>query len=443
MAELISMSQKEIKRFCIIKKLLNREFNGSAAAVILKLSTRQIRRLKNKVRRNGAKGLAHGSRGRASNRKISDQIKNKIIKLLQEKYYDFGPSLAAEKLAKNHGINHDPKTIRQIMIGEELWRPRKIRGGKNNKHREWRQRKANYGEMIQYDGSYEHWFEDRGGTGEVCLLAAIDDATGQALKAKFCLSEGVEPTFGFWNEYIIKNGKPYSIYVDKFSTYSMNHQTAKENENALTQFKRAMEKDLRIEVITANSPQAKGRIERLFKTLQDRLIKELRLNNISTAEAANEFLEKIFLPEFNARFAVLPRAKANLHQKLNVKELNQLDSIFSRQAERVVRNDFTVSYKKNWYQLIETQPATICRQDIITVEERADKSIHFRLRGKYLNCRLLPERAKKINLKTSWVIPAGKISGNIPAADHPWRKIFYAQANRTKHESRTFLNPAK
>lgn len=434
------MSQKEIKRYHVIKKLLDREFNGSAAAVILKLSVRHIRRLKNKVRQAGAKGLAHGSRGRASNRKIPDQIRDKIAKLLQEKYYDFGPGLAAEKLAKNHGINHDPKTIRQIMIGEELWRPRRA---KSEKHREWRQRKANYGEMIQYDGSYEHWFEDRSGTGEVCLLAAIDDATGKVLKAKFCSSEGVEPTFGFWKEYIVKNGKPYSIYVDKFSTYSMNHQTAKENEDALTQFKRAMEKDLRIEVITANSPQAKGRVERLFKTLQDRLIKELRLNHISSAEAANEFLEKIFLPEFNGRFAVEPRAKANLHQKLNVKELSRLDSIFSRQAERVVRNDFTISYKKNWYQLTESQPATICKRDIVVVEERLDKSIHLRLRSKYLNYRLLPERAKKINLKTSWVIPAGKISGNIPAADHPWRKIFYAQANRTKHESRTFLNPAK
>ena len=441
MAELISMSQKEIKRYGIIKRLLNREFNGSEAAVILKLSTRHIRRLKNKVRQDGVKGLAHGSRGRAGNRKIPDRTRNKIIKLLHEHYYDFGPGLATEKLVKNHSIDHDPKTIRQIMIGEELWRPRKVRSGKNKEHRQWRQRKANYGEMIQYDGSYEDWFESRGKS--CCLLAAIDDAQGAVPQAKFASSEGIEPAFNFWREYIVKNGKPYSIYVDKFSTYSMNHQMAKESEDALTQFKRAMEKDLQIEVVTANSPQAKGRIERLFKTLQDRLIKELRLNHISTIKAANEFLEKIFLPEFNARFAVEPRAKADLHKKLTVKELNKLDSIFSRQEERTVRNDFTVSYKKNWYQLEKVQPATICKQDIITVEERLDKSIHFRLRGKYLNCRLLPERAKKINLKTSWVIPAGNIRGNIPAADHPWRKIFYAQANRTKYESRTFLNPAK
>ena len=434
------MSQKEIKRYGIIRKLLDREFNGSAAAVILKLSIRHIRRLKNKVRQNGAKGLVHGLRGRASNRKISDRMENKIIKLLHEQYYDFGPSLAAEKLAKSHGINYDPKTIRRIMIGEELWRPRKTGG---EKHREWRQRKANYGEMIQYDGSYEHWFEDRNGSGEVCLLAAIDDATGRLISAKFAEHEGVEPTFGFWKEYIVKNGKPYSIYVDKFSTYSMNHRAAKENEDALTEFKRAMEKDLRIEVITANSPQAKGRVERLFKTLQDRLIKELRLNQISASAEANEFLERIFLPEFNARFGVESRAKADLHKKLAVKELNQLDSIFSRQTERVVRNDFTISYKKNWYQLTEVQPATIRKQDIITAEERMDKSIHFRLGGKYLNYRLLPERAKKINLKTSWVIPAGNAKGNIPPADHPWRRIFYAQANRTKPESRTFLNPAK
>lgn len=442
MTELISMSQKEIKRYSIIKKLLNREFNGTEAANILELSVRHVRRLKNKVLKNGAKGLTNCSRGKVSNRKILDQTKNKIIKLLSEKYYDFGPSFATEKLAKNHGINYDPKTIRQIMINEGLWKPRSKK--QTSIHRAWRERRACYGEMIQYDGSYEHWFEDREGSGEICLLAGIDDAQGTVSKAKFALHEGVEPTFDFWKEYIIKNGKPHSIYVDKFSTYSINHKIAKENEDTLTQFKRAMEKDLNIQVITANSPQAKGRIERLFKTLQDRLIKELRLNNISTVENANEFLEKIFLPEFNARFAVEPRVKADLHKKLIVKELNKLDSIFSRQEERTVRNDFTISYKKNWYQLTKEQPVTICKKDIITIEERLDKTIHIRLREKYLNYYILPERAKKqiVPRKMSWIIAASK--AHTPPINHPWRQMFNASVIRQLNkQKRTFLNPAK
>jgi len=442
MTEIISMSQKEIKRYGVIKKLLNREFNGTVAADILELSIRHIRRLKGKVSESGAKGLINCSRGKVSNRKIPDQTRDEIIKLLSEKYYDFGPSFATEKLAENHGINHDSKTIRQIMIDEGLWKPKSKKQA--SIHRAWRERRACYGEMIQYDGSYEHWFEDRVGSGEICLLAGIDDAQGTVTKAKFALHEGVEPTFAFWKEYIIKNGKPHSIYVDKFSTYSMNHKIAKENEDSLTQFKRAMEKDLNIKVITANSPQAKGRIERLFKTLQDRLIKELRLNNISNIEDANEFLENTFLQEFNARFAVEPRVKTDLHKKLLAKELNRLDSIFSRQEERTVRNDFTISYKNNWYQLSKEQIVTICKQDIVIIEERLDHSIHIRLRGKFLNYELLPERAKRqiIQSKLPWVIAASK--AHIPPINHPWRQAFNASVIRQLNQpARTFLNPAK
>jgi hypothetical protein len=164
-------------------------------------------------------------------------------------------------------------------------------------------------------------------------------------------------------------------------------------------------------------------VENLFGTLQDRLIKELRLNNISTVKEANEFLEKIFLPKFNAKFMVEARAKTNLHKKLNEQEKSKLDSIFSRQYERVVRNDFTVGYKNNCYQLEKIQPATICKQDIVTVEERMDKSVHLRLRGKYLNFRLLPEKPNKLNggkNSLQWVIP--KSTAHVPPADHPWRQ---------------------
>jgi transposase len=410
------MSLKEVRKYDIIKKVIGKELNGSEAAELLNLTIRHIRRLKKKVKENGIKGLIHGSRGKKSNRRIPDKEKQKIITMLREHYSDFGPLLASEKLEERHKIKRDKGTIRTIMIAEGLWEPKRK---KKEKHRAWRQRKASKGEMLQYDGSYEYWFENR--SEKCCLLAGIDDADGHVW-AKFDDHEGVEPTFNYWREYIERFGKPSSIYVDKFSTYSMNHKLAKENPDTLTQFERAM-RELNIGIIHAHSPQAKGRVEKLFKTLQDRLIKELRLNNISTIKEANEFLEKEFLPKFNAKFMVEPRTKANLHRKLNTREKSRLDSIFSRQYERVVRNDFTISHGNNWYQLEKIQPVTICKRDTVIAEGRMDGSIRFRLRGKYLNYKLLPERPRKLNSgkdKLQWVI--AKTTAHTPAANHPWRQ---------------------
>ncbi|MCK4860266.1 MAG: ISNCY family transposase, partial [Candidatus Omnitrophica bacterium] len=293
MAKHIIMSQKEVRRYDIIKKVISKELNGTEAAELLTLSARHIRRLKRKVKEKGAEGLTHRNRGRTSNRKMPDQERQNIISLIKKHYYDFGPLLASEKLLERHKIEKDKGTIRNIMTEEGMWNPK---AKKKEVHREWRQRKASYGEMIQYDGSYEYWFENRGD--KCCLLAGIDDANSKVWM-KFDKHEGVEPTFNFWREYIERFGKPYSIYVDKFSTYSMNHKLAKENPDTLTQFQRAMEKGLNIEIIHAQSAQAKGRVEKLFRTLQDRLIKELRLNNISTIEDANKFLEEDFLLKFN------------------------------------------------------------------------------------------------------------------------------------------------
>lgn len=416
MDKYIIMSQKEVKKYDIIKKIINKELNGSEAAELLNLTVRHIRRLKRKIIKNGINGLVHGNRGKSGNRKIPNEERQKIIELLHKNYSDFGPTLATEKLKERHKIERNKDTIRAIMIAEKLW---KLECKKKEKHREWRQRKAHKGELIQYDGSYEHWFEDRGE--ECCLLASIDDADSDVW-ARFDDHEGIEPTFNLWSDYVKRFGKPNSIYVDRFSTYSMNHKLAKENPDTLTQFERAM-KELNIAVIHAHSPQAKGRVERLFKTLQDRLIKELRLQNISTIHDANEFLEKEFLPKFNAKFMVEVRSKSNLHKKLNEQEKKKLDSIFSRQYERVVKNDFTISHKKNYYQLEKIQPVTICKQDKIIVEEKMDKSIKFRLRGKYLNYKLLPEKPRKINSKNNpqWVIPG--ITVHVPPVNHSWKQI--------------------
>ena len=416
----IIMSQKEASRYDIIQKTIKKEIKGTEAAQILNLTTRHIRRLKKKVSKEGMRGLVHANRGKPSNRKMPAEEKEKIKKLINKHYPDFGPTFAAEKLEEVHKIKRDPKTIRAIMIEEGIWKPKPK---KKQEYRSWRQRRSAFGELEQYDGSYEYWFEDR--NPKCCLLSSIDDATGKITHAKFDEHEGVEPTFNFWQEYCEKNGKPHEIYVDKFSTYSMNYKFAGENADTLTQFQRAMQQ-LNVGVINAHSSQAKGRVERLFKTLQDRLIKELRLSNISTVKEANEFLEKTFIPKFNEKFSVVARSNANLHKKITQQEKNKFPSIFSRHCERTIRNDYTLSYKNAWYQLEETQSVAMFRNETVIVEERFDGLIYFRLRGKYLNYKQLPERPKKVSEKSiPWVL--AKPLPARPSADHPWRKFQYAK----------------
>jgi hypothetical protein len=214
--------------------------------------------------------------------------------------------------------------------------------------------------MEQFDGSYHHWFENRycdelGDSIEVCLLASIDDATGRITRAQFTKNEGVVAVFEFWKEYILDIGKPLSIYLDKFSTYKINHKAAVDNYEFMTQFQRAM-LDLGINLISAHSPEAKGRVERLFLTLQDRLVKEMRLANISTPEEGNRFLKEVFLPKFNSRFAVVPLREGDVHKKLSEIDIKNLNRIFSVQSTRRINNDFTIQFKNHWYQLTELQP---------------------------------------------------------------------------------------
>ncbi|KKU27305.1 MAG: Integrase catalytic region [Candidatus Magasanikbacteria bacterium GW2011_GWA2_46_17] len=256
--------------------------------------------------------------------------------------------------------------------------------------------------------------------------------------ALFDYDEGVKSVCGFWEAYIVKNGKPLAIYLDKFSTYRMNLPAARENADTLTQFGRAM-RELHIEIIHANTPQAKGRVERLFQALQDRLIKELRLNNISDIETANQFLTKKFIPAFNAKFAVESRVKANRHRPLTQREINNLSAILCRQEERTVRSDFTISYLTHWYQLTAEQLITICKKDKVIVEERRDGTIRIRLRGKYLNWKVLPTRPPPVSKQPLWILPAGQRPIYKPPANHPWRLQMHAsalQAQLTHH--RTF-----
>jgi len=376
--------------------------NGSEAARVLGVSVRHVKRLKKRVKQEGAKGVIHGNRGKASNRRIPDSEREKIAKILKERYADFHPLHASEKLAEAHAIIRDPKTIRKIMIEEKLWKPKK--GKKKQEHRQWRQRRSFYGEMEQFDGCYHAWLEERY-EGKLCLLLSVDDATSTLTHGKFCMNEGIDDVFEFWQEYVKKHGKPLSIYMDKFSTYKMNHKEAQENPDTKTQFGRSLEQ-LGIGAIFANSPEAKGRVEVRFETLQNRLIKEMRLRNICTVEEANKYVQEEFMFWFNTRYGVAPRGEEDLHKPLTKKEEEQLPSIFSRHTERTVQNDFTISYKTQWYQILEKQSVTVQKKDKVIVEERRDKSIHVRLRGKYLNIRSIPKTQKKIKKTLPWVIAA-------------------------------------
>ena len=412
------MSKKELSQYEVIRRLLCQEINGSKASELLNLTTRHIRRLKARVKQFGAKALIHRNRGKTSNHCLPEKEKQKILTLLTNRYPDFGPTFAAEKLTERHNLNRDPKTIRAIMIEYGLWNPK---ARKQITHRSWRPRRDYYGELEQFDGSYEYWFEDR--APKCCLLASIDDATGRIMRLEFAPHEGVVPVFTFWQGYLTTHGKPRAIYLDQFSTYKMNPAFAKENHDLKTQFQRAMA-ELGIEPITAYSPEAKGRVERLFGTLQDRLIKELRLKNISAVEKANHYLAEEFTPKFNQRFAVEPKLNANLHQPLTAQENKQLSAILSRQHLRTVQNDFTLSFNNHWYQLLPDQPVLVRPKDKVIVESRLDDSVHLRLRGKYLSCQVLPHRPKKTTPRP-WALTKSPLKRiHKPAFNHPWRKSF-------------------
>ncbi|MCK5332841.1 ISNCY family transposase [Candidatus Parcubacteria bacterium] len=414
--ELISMTEKELTRHGIIKNLIAGKINGKDASKQIQVSVRQIRRIKAKVKKKGDKGIIHGNRGRESNRKIDNKTITKTIKLLKEKYHGFRPTLATEKLLELDRIELSNEKVRQIMVENKLW---KVRPRKQSKKKYfWRARKDNFGEMQQFDGSYHNWF----GKEESCLLLSVDDATGKITHAKFDYNESITAVFKFWLEYFDKNGLPLSIYLDKFSTYKVNHPNATDNKDMITQFQR-VSNQAGFKLIFANSPQAKGRVERMNQTLQDRLVKELRLADITTIEKANEFLEK-YIPKFNAKFAVVPQKQANLHKEISVTMKQKLPQIFSIQNQRIVMNDYTIRFENQYFQLDREQPTTVYKKDAVIIENHLDGNIQINLKEHYLNYTVLPERPKKeIDIKLL-ALTKKQQSDWKPPMDHPWRKPF-------------------
>lgn len=417
MKQLITMTKKELSRYEIIQRLIKKDINGTTASLQMGLTVRQVKNIKARVLEKGPDGIIHQSRGKEGNRKMDDNKVKNIENIVKEKYSDFGPTFASEKLFENHKIGVSKEKLRQIMTAIGLWQPKEKRRQKQYRH--WRERKEQYGQMEQFDGSYHDWFEGRNGSGKYCALASIDDATGKITGLHFTDSESVKNVYRFWKDYVENTGKPVAIYLDRYSTYKQNQKSVFDDENSLTQFERAM-KELDINIIHARSPQGKGRIERLFDTLQDRLVKEFRLAGISTVEQANKFVDEIFLEKFNKQFAVVPQRRGDLHRPLTKYEKQNLDKIFSVRNYRIVNNDFTVKFERAWYQLEKEQPCLVRQKETICIEERISGEMLFCLKDKHLNYRLLPERPKRI------AMPIIALAKNKPAwrppADHPWRK---------------------
>lgn len=363
--DIIMARQGELRRLHVVRKVLERVIKQVEAAEILSLSSRQMRRIVKRVRVEGDKGIAHKSRGRPSNRRIPDKIRDKVIQLYRRQYTDFGPTLASEKLFERDGIRVNDETLRMWLVGTGDWR----KSRRHRRHRQWRERKHHEGEMVQMDGSHHDWFEGRG-PGCV-LMGYIDDATGRVF-GRFYDYEGTIPAMGSFKRYIRKYGLPLSVYLDRYKTYKSTAKPTLEDElndqEPLSDFERAL-RELGVEVVHANSPQAKGRIERLFGTLQDRLVKEMRLRGIRTLEEANIFLEE-YLPIYNRRFSVPPKERDNLHRPFG-RGLD-LDAILCKKTERTLRNDFTVTHNSRLYQVAQAIQASK-----VIVQDRIDGSVRI------------------------------------------------------------------
>lgn len=412
--EEIQLTARENERYDIIRDCIDGNITNKEASVRLELKIRQIQRIKRAVEKKDRCGVIHKLKGQAPPNTTSNTITRKVIEFFkQKKHQDFGPTFAQEKLEKD-GTIMNKETLRLLMIKQKLWKPKPRRGPQIT--REWRERKECFGELVQFDGSYHDWLE----TGdEKCLLAAIDDATGRIIHAVFEDNEGVYSVFRFWKAYVEAYGRPVAIYLDKFSTYKVNHKNAVDNAEFITQFKRAMN-DLDIQVISANSPEAKGRIERLFGTLQDRMVKEMRLADMKMRDEANLYMYEQYIPDHNKRFSVVAKKPIDAHRPLSDDLRARLSSIFSVQSKRRVNNDYTIQFKTFWFQLEDTQDTTLYKRDEVIVEERLDGTIHIRFKETYLKYRILPARPKPMYVPVVAITTKKPIRK--PPKDHPWRR---------------------
>ncbi len=422
MRNYITMSTKEAERVSVLEDLIGGRIKQRAAAKMLGITTRQVRRLVHRYREDGAIGLVHRSRGRRGNRAIDQEEKGRIARVIKETYHDFGPTFAHEKLTEHHGVSCSIETVRQIMIKNRIWRP-KTKTVKQTHPR--RPRRACVGELIQLDGSPHDWFEGRA---DSCfLLTAIDDATSRIMDGAFVEYEGTFPYFDLMGHYLETHGKPLYFYIDRHSTFKTTRKATIEEElrdsYARTQFSRAMH-SLGIQLIFAHTPQAKGRVERLIETLQDRLIKEMRLLGISSKREGTDYFREVYIPKHNEKFAVAPRESADLHRPLLPHD--DLSCILTVQSERVVTKDLQVRYQNSRYQLKAPKGYRYTLPKAkITVAENKKGEITFLYKNKKIPFTVADVQPK--NQETSPVVTTKDFTSHrvhIPAPDHPWRQSY-------------------
>ena len=412
----VIMSMKELRRVHVIRQTMEQKLTQVQAGTVLGLTTRHIRRLIERVEQAGDQGLVHRGRGKPSNRRLPETVKARVLRLYAQRYGDFGPTLAAEKLTEREGLPISDETLRRWLRerGIDHFTRRK------RPHRAWRERKAHVGELLQLDGSHHDWFEGRGP--RCVLMAYIDDASSRVY-AQFYAYEGTIPAMDSFQRYVTRYGIPLAVYADKHTTYQSPASPTVDEQLAgvkpTSQFGRALG-ELAVELIPAHSPQAKGRVERLFKTVQDRLVKELRLAGVSTLEAANRFLDG-YLPIHNRRFTVQPAQAADLHRPRPTSR--DLDRSLCIKTARCLRKDFTIAHQGGRYQIHET-----VRAPRVLVEEHVDGTRRITHQGRALDFHAITSRPMKAAEAKTVHRPRRPVT---PRPDHPWRKRL--RPERTSH----------
>lgn len=392
MGEILTMSRKELDRLKIIEQIEQRKLTVEEASEVLSVSQRQIYRILSRYKKEKEEGLIHKLRGKESNRGYGQDKKKEVIKIYRDEYDDYGPTLFGQKLLEHHSIKIDHETLRRWMRSEAITTSLR----KKRPHRKKRTRRSAIGEMIQFDGSIHDWFEGRGP--ECCLLCAVDDASGRVFM-RFSPSENSYDVLRTLELYCRRFGIPRAIYTDHGSCYYA--------EDSLTDVARAMGV-LGVKMIYANSPQAKGRVERGNRTHQDRLVKALRREGISTISEANRFLDEVYLNDHNERFAVTD-GLADIHRS---SEGYDLKNIFCFQTNRRLRNDYTINLSGGYVQLLIGEVPLPLPKSWITVRRWLDDSLHIFYKDEELSFKVLNSKPKK-------KVNKAKIK---PKGDHPWRQ---------------------
>lgn len=418
------MSARELGRAGVLARVAAATLSLGSAATLMEVSYRQAKRLYRRYRAAGAQGLTHRSAGRASNRVADPEQRARALALVREKYSGdvaarFGPTLAAEHLASEDGLIVDHETLRRWMLADGLW----SRARKRSPHRRRRERMAHFGELLQLDGSFHDWFEDRGPT--ACLLTLVDDATGHTL-GQFSAQETIWAAVAVLRAWIDQFGIPRALYTDWKNVYVRRPNAAERETGAepLTQFGR-MCAALGIQIIPASSPQAKGRIERNHGTHQDRLVKKMRRQGVASLEAANAFLAADYWGEHNRRFAVSPVSAEDFH--VAVARRVRLDQVFRLEDTRTVGNDWVVRYDNRFLQLARQSDRPPARSSVVVCEDAAGQlEIRYRdrvIRWTEVAAPIAPATAKPRPTTPRVPQPTTPIrSRRVPCADHPWRR---------------------